>query len=869
MKRLASISLVLVMLFSLFAAVNVCAAELSDHGYVYVATDGRDTNPGTLDAPLLTFYAARDKARQLKKSGNYPNGVTVLVRGGVYTFDKQLRLTEQDSDVTWANYGDEKVTISGGVNLEGKDFVKAENEPILDRVVDEQARGKIYMLDLKKYGITDVGEPYLPGAYSYNDWFMEAGLPLSVKPEAPASELLFNGESLTIARYPNTGNINIETVIEEGWQDPNWLGGPPKGVEVTDGFTIKIKDDRLKYWTNAPENSILMFGNWRYNWADQTVPLKSINVEKKEITSATPSRYSLAANRGFYVFNLIEELDKAGEYYLDYDNCVIYVIPPEDISKAQIKLSLLDKELVYMENTKNILFDGIDATATRNHVFGIHGGENNRINNSEISYTASRVIEVIGGKNNGVTNCHIHDVEGGITLDGGDKKTLTLCNNYAINNHIERYSRLSTTYVSAIRVNGVGTIAMHNEIHNAPHFAIDFNGQLNKIMYNNIYDVLQITEDAGAIYGGLNWAGRGVQVKYNYIHDIHCSIPDVELGVFGVYMDGGQCDMQVIGNVFENINQDGRGVQIGGGHDNVVMNNMFINCDAALWMVDIMLTQDLNARMYPSYKTLDEEVDLDNNEIWKKTFPNLYKLMELSDDEKKLPTGNVFANNLTLNTTLCTGIVANNYSDVSKNYSISAQDGFVDFKGKNFTLKEDSPIFKKYPEFRPLPFTRMGRIDNLADARIEDAVIMRIGSPYSFVNGKKANIDADNINIRPFVENGRTYVPLRFIAEALGASVNYNKGEITINSAEVNLVMRTDSLEATKNGTPITMENPVKIIDGRTLVPLREVSELLEKQVYWHDFGFISISDDSELFEEKGGTDDPIILHIFDELRPY
>ncbi len=864
MKRIVSIALLLALLISQFVVASADTAEIPGCGYVYVATNGSDSNPGTFDKPLLTFHAARDKARQLKDSGNYPDGVIVYVRGGTYSFSERLDLTEKDSDVTWTNYGDEKVTITGGVSVNGKDFKKEEDKSILERVVDTSARDKIYMLDLKTYGITDMGEPYLPGAYSYGTEFAAAGLPNASRPSSPSSELLFNGESLTIARYPNTGYLNIDAVI-----DPGWDGDYPDARPVTDVFTIRVKDDRMKHWTNAPENSILMFGFWKFDWADQTVPLKSINAEKKELTSAHPSRFAVLPDKEFYVFNLIEELDRAGEYYLDYDNAVLYLIPPSDINKADIKLSLLETELVNMTNTKNILFDGIDATATRAAVFQINDGENNRINDSEISYTASRCINIEGGKENGVTNCYIHDVDGGITLEfGGDIKTLTPSNNYAINNHIERYSRISKTYVSAIRVGGVGAIAMHNEIHDAPHFAIDFSGQLSKIMYNNIYDVLQNTEDAGAIYGGLNWAGRGVQVKYNYIHDIHCNIDGAPLGVFGVYMDGGQCDMQVVGNVFENLSKNARGIQIGGGRDVVIMNNMFINCDSALWMVDVMTNVNLEQRHYPSLRSLDEKVDLANNEIWKETFPNLYKLMELPDSQKQLPEGNIFTNNLTLNTTLLTGVVAKNYSDVSKNYTISSSDGFVDFANKNFTLKEDSPIFTRHPEFKPLPFTRMGRIDNLADARIEDAVIIRLGSPYSLVDGTKKQID-DSLSVRPFAENGRTYVPLRFLAESLGASVDYNDGEITISSAEVNLKMRIDSLDATKNGTPITMENGVKVIDGRTLVPLREVSELLDKSVYWHELGFISVSDDPELFEEKGGSDDPIILNIYDRICEY
>ncbi|MFM9414350.1 copper amine oxidase N-terminal domain-containing protein [Peptococcus simiae] len=69
-----------------------------------------------------------------------------------------------------------------------------------------------------------------------------------------------------------------------------------------------------------------------------------------------------------------------------------------------------------------------------------------------------------------------------------------------------------------------------------------------------------------------------------------------------------------------------------------------------------------------------------------------------------------------------------------------------------------------------------------------------------------------------FIENGRTFVPMRAIFEALGATVNWNGTTRTVTGI--------------LNGKVVTLNNP-KIINGRTMVPLRYISETLGSRVDW------------------------------------
>ena len=825
----------------------------------------------SIDYPLATLQAARDKIRELKKTGLYPKGYTVYLRGGTYNVLKGFVLEKEDSGtaeapITYCAYPGEKVCFTGGVKTTGKELTKVTDKELLDRVVEEAARDKIYMLDLKKYGVTDLGEPYWIGSYSYSSAFVNAGL--VKKPVAPAPEILFNGKPLTQARYPNEGNIMTESVVEEGWNMNTNKDRYPVGTP----FTITVTDKRIAKWTKAPEGSILMFGYWRRDYSDQTVPLQKIDVSKMTLTSGISTVIGVDANRPFYVYNLIEEIDIPGEYFIDRDTNIIYMYPPSGYETAELTLTLMEEPIFTLNETEYVNFKGIDVYGSRSNAYKINKGKYNEISEADISFTATRAIRITG-YNNSVRNCYIHDVDGGVILEGGEASTLTLGNNVVENCEIERFARLTPLYVAAVGAYGVGDIIRYNEIHDSTHFAIEYSYHYNKIMYNEIYDVLKSTDDAGAIYGGLSWVdGRGTEIKYNYIHDLAVkdAISAAVSGLAGVYVDGGQCGVIIAGNVFENI--DGRGTWINGGRHNIVTNNVYVNCKQGQLFSDIMVSYLDALDRY--HNEVENKKDYLYSEKYKQAFPEMYGMLELPDSEKVLPYDNKFFNNVSYNTPLInarTGrATTTDYLDYSQNFETKQDPGFYDVENRDYTIKEDSEIFAKLPGFKAVPFTRMGRVNERAEARIRDAKILVIDSPTAFVNGEEQRIDPDNEAVVPFIKDNITYVPLRFMAEVLDAEVNYD-GEnnlVQISSPTVSLTIPIGGSDAKKNGESITLSNPTILVNSRTMVPLREISELFDKQVFWHNSGFISVSDDSTLFDENG-SDDEIIRYLHSRLNKY
>lgn len=99
-----------------------------------------------------------------------------------------------------------------------------------------------------------------------------------------------------------------------------------------------------------------------------------------------------------------------------------------------------------------------------------------------------------------------------------------------------------------------------------------------------------------------------------------------------------------------------------------------------------------------------------------------------------------------------------------------------------------------------------------------------------YVDGVKINFDVD-----PIIENGRTLVPMRYIFEALGATVEWRSETSTAvaKKGEDTIEISIGSNFIYKNGNPTELDVGAKLLNGRTLVPARAVSEGMGCDVKW------------------------------------
>jgi endonuclease YncB( thermonuclease family) len=90
---------------------------------------------------------------------------------------------------------------------------------------------------------------------------------------------------------------------------------------------------------------------------------------------------------------------------------------------------------------------------------------------------------------------------------------------------------------------------------------------------------------------------------------------------------------------------------------------------------------------------------------------------------------------------------------------------------------------------------------------------------------------------QPTIVNGRALVPLRDIFEALGAKIEWNEAAKTVTAKKNNTVITytIGSFTGNRNNEIITIPVPGQLIDGTTMIPLRFVSEALDTTISWDE----------------------------------
>jgi hypothetical protein len=109
-------------------------------------------------------------------------------------------------------------------------------------------------------------------------------------------------------------------------------------------------------------------------------------------------------------------------------------------------------------------------------------------------------------------------------------------------------------------------------------------------------------------------------------------------------------------------------------------------------------------------------------------------------------------------------------------------------------------------------------------------VKVQIGSDIMTVNGNVVQLDA-----APEIVNGRTFLPLRAISEALGATVDWipDTQGITVTLGDSTVGLQIGNTSAVVNGTVMTLDAAPYIKNSRTMVPLRVIAEGLGAAVTW------------------------------------
>jgi hypothetical protein len=100
-----------------------------------------------------------------------------------------------------------------------------------------------------------------------------------------------------------------------------------------------------------------------------------------------------------------------------------------------------------------------------------------------------------------------------------------------------------------------------------------------------------------------------------------------------------------------------------------------------------------------------------------------------------------------------------------------------------------------------------------------------------------------NFDVQPIIINGRTLIPIRQVANAFGISndsINWNpNGTVAINNGSSQIQFSANGQQAYLNGSPYGLDVPARIVDGRMMIPLRAIGEIFHKNVQWYPNGRI------------------------------
>lgn len=642
----------------------------------YVSPAGDDAHDGTPQRPVASLARARDLVRQWKQGGGQ-GPVAVNVLPGRYRVTEPLELTAQDSGspdapVVYRATEPGQAVFYGGTRIGG--FQPVKDAAILRRL-PEQARGKVLQCDLRAQGIDDFGRLAVRGF----------GQPAS----PPTLELFVDGQPMTLARWPNEGFVGIGELIEPGSR----ADGKPSVFEYL--------DDRHERWVDAADP--WLFGYFRFLWADATIQVSRIDPESRTVICDQAYQYGppgMHPGQGirYYAFNLLEEIDQPGEWYLDRQTGMLYIYPPTDLDQAEVEIGMLSTPMLTMDRVTDVRLEGLTFDLGRFHGLILTECQRCLILGCTVSRLAGNGITIQGGQQNGLFGCDIHTIgRRASEVIGGDRTTLTPGRHFVENCRIHNFGRIDRTYTPAVQLEGVGNRVAHNLMYNCPSSVMRIEGNDHVIEYNEVHSAVLESDDQGAMELFANPTYRGVVFRHNRFTNCgKAGAGAMAHGQAAIRFDDAISGMLVYGNVFiRSANGNFGAIQMNSGRDNIMDNNLFIDCGRGVsggWNPNNSVWRRIAENKQPAnYYTTD---------LYLQRYPKIATMMDVPG------INHVWRNVFYRCGPMVTGNRAN--LDLMENGVFEDSDpGFVDAQAGDYRLRPDASLFQSVG-FRPIPLDQIG-----------------------------------------------------------------------------------------------------------------------------------------------------------------
>ena len=715
-KKTAVSVLAAAMLIPSFSGISAIAAEDTGAALIYyVSPSGAEENAdGTKERPY-TLEEARSEIRELKKSGSgLPDGgITVYLTEGTYVFTESFVLTEEDSGtkecpITYKSAEGETAVIEGGYVL-NPGLYQTPSDEILARNLTADAKEHLVAYDLKAAGV------------KYDGYDIDKNID---------SRLYIDGVRGWAGRYPNDDRSIYSYV------DMSNAAFSDQG-----GYSFIDKDNRIMNWTESSIENARLFGNFEIDYETSYGKILSYNADTNRVT-VKPSRYMNGSARYFY-YNVLEEIDAPGEYYVDTDTGMLYFYAPEGYESksvvfAQCDMPIIDAQVNYYT------FDGLTVEGGLDTLIQLRG-DFNTVQNCILRDCGNQAVNFNGRKTLIYNNEIYHIGSSGISGEYVNNTNTVPSDSVVDNNIIHDFGDLVRTYSGAVNFGavtpghdgGYGYTVSHNEIYNSPHLAMSYLARDVIVEYNYIHDVCYEGGDAGAVYDG-TWLANGFVFRHNILADVENNF-NMYMAPLGYYCDNAGGGKQIYSNLFMNI--DGNAVGVAG-QDNEIHDNIMINCGkksletAAIYadsrayyyipnslsgwttsaVFDVALARSGYGGLW-SWMMMNEFNPVYGNRYWAYRYPwtmllkttNVYDLQDrfvayAYGDAKirqnvMFPTYSVYTTQEVQRLMLLRDNIG--ISDAGKI--------FTDYKGGDYTVPENSVIYHSLPGFKACDVANVGR----------------------------------------------------------------------------------------------------------------------------------------------------------------
>jgi len=649
---------------------------------VFVAPQGSDANPGTLEKPFATIAKARDFVRSHQGMG----AITVSLRAGSYPLGQSL-FTAEDSGtasapIVYKAYRNEDVRLVGGRAVAASDFKPVSDPKIVARL-DPATQGKVVELDLAALKVLHAQRP--------PETFVGTGGLL---------ELYFNNRRLPLSRWPNDGYTTMKEVLDGGAVGAQAHGG-----------SFVYRGTRPNRWKAALPDGVWIAGFWRVPWVMQAIRVESIDTERQVITQAVGisqgigSKYSPEikgtrhgdGKEPWYALNLLEEIDQPGEWCIHFPTQKLYLWPPDSLAQATVLIADMGAPLLTFRGTSHVTLEGLTLEVALGPAIRVEGGENVRIAGCTIRNTGSG-IDIVSGKSHRIESCNLYDIgAGALRIAGGDRTRLEPAGQLAVNNHIHHCGRTLLT-VEAVLIEGVGNRFARNLLHDLTYGGVRYLGNDHVMEGNEIHNIGLDGGDLGAFYSPLDWAARGNIVRGNFIHHA----PNAN----AVYMDDGHSGDHIVSNL---VYLAGCGPFIGGGHDHEVRSNLVIQCPKGIHVDDRGISRHYNMQS-KSHVSILPKVDF-TQPPYSTRYPELVTMLS-QPELLEYPTGNQIEQNILV---ACkqprddrVSPASKSYVNLTNNLDVATDPGLIDPETLQLRAGPLVTLTAKMPGFKAIKMDQVG-----------------------------------------------------------------------------------------------------------------------------------------------------------------